>query len=191
MIYSLFQHSAMNVALSSYVAILCTLIIMLTIIVVFFVEQGILSDIALISLFVIFLARSAFINMPIETAESSFQWTYFVSRTGIEISWNQIMTVDFWISSILALSTLLSFPLFVLDKEDLFAEEDDPTHFQENIFGFLLVMLYTHILLTASGHIITTGIYWRIFQSFFTLGFYCWRLRLTSGDEWLEHLKGD
>jgi len=57
MVYHLYQHPAMNVGLSSYVAVLCTAIITLSIIVVFFVEQGILSDIALISLFVVFYCK--------------------------------------------------------------------------------------------------------------------------------------
>jgi len=194
-VYNLYQHPAINVPLSSYLAALCVILVILSLVAVFVVEAGIISDIAIISLFVIFIARSAFLEQPIQSSngifDSFYHFNYIVNMFNgsfqigtTKVNFSQFFSFDFLISALLAISTLLSFPVLWEESDDELAqtdeEEENQVSFQKNLFSVLLVMLYTHVLLTATGNITPSGVVWRILQSVVTLIFYCWRLYVVS-----------
>jgi len=209
MVYFMYHHPAMTVNFSSYVAIICCALIVLAVAVIFFVQIGIISDIALISLFVIFIVRNVILETPIQNAtrffESSYNMNYFlgffsqsVTVGGTTMNFGQFFTIDFVISSLLAISTLISLPLISLEVKDDFAAEPEVTEaeletaYEKNLLGVALVMLYTHVLLTSSGNIVPSGPIWRIVQSFLTIGFYCFRLyQVHQSTDEFGHFKYD
>lgn len=73
MVYFLYQHPAIDVKLASFLSATCVLLLLMAVIVVFFVEAGILLDIAVISLFIMFVVRSAFLEAPITTSTGEFE----------------------------------------------------------------------------------------------------------------------
>jgi len=131
MVYFLFQNPAINIPLASYLSVLCTLLATLCLI-LFFVEAAIFSEVALISLFVIFVARTAFLEASVDIIPSQISsWSLysavnFISETfnlgKVEINLRQFLTLDFLISTVLAVSTMLSFPLSLDFAEDPFSK---------------------------------------------------------------------
>ena len=56
--------------------------------------------------------------------------------------------------------------------------------------GVLLMLLYTHVLLSISGYVTPPGVTWRIIQSLVTLAYFCWRLyRFAEVHFLLSHLR--
>jgi len=207
--YYLFIHPSLTIPLASYLSVVSTFLFVLLIGTLFFVEGGILSDVSFLSLFVAFVARSALLEQPLLHEQqglfaSVFQGNYALSVIAqtfqigtVQVNFNQFFTFDFLVSAFLAISTILSFPLLwsppasELDIKD--EEEDDRLSFQKNLFSVLLVMLYTHVLLTASGNIAPAGVLWRVLQSALTILFYCYRLvqSIQDDDNYYVNFKQD
>lgn len=197
--YHLFVHPALTVPLASYLSVISTFLFVLFFGTVFLVEGGIISDVSLLALFVAFVARSALLEQPLLHEQqggfaSVFQGNYALSLIAqtfqigtVQVNFNQFFTFDFMISALLAISTILSFPLLwnppasEFDVKD--EDEEDKVSFQKNLFSVLLVMLYTHVLLTASGNIAPAGVLWRVAQSGITILFYCYKLVKSIQDE--------
>lgn len=84
------------------------------------------------------------------------------------------------------MSTLLSLPLVSLEPKDDFAveeeEDENSISFNNNFLGFFLILLFTYVLLTATGNILPVGPMWRVVQASLTIAFYCWRLYQVNQD---------
>eukprot|EP01117_Protostelium_nocturnum_P013946 TRINITY_DN5258_c0_g1_i1.p1 TRINITY_DN5258_c0_g1~~TRINITY_DN5258_c0_g1_i1.p1 ORF type:complete len:349 (-),score=97.89 TRINITY_DN5258_c0_g1_i1:111-1157(-) len=188
-IYHLFTNPHLTVELSSYLSVLTCTMIGLTILVIV-IESGVISDVAFIALFLAFIARMAIkeSSMPHSAATGSFQYLEMVTYYNItQMPITQFLSLDFLISSILAIGTVISIPYFDLETEDTtFAQtvsEDEEAltrGWQKHIFGAALVMFYSHVILTATEKILPAGPNVRMAQSAVTILFYCYRLFKSS-----------
>lgn len=62
-------------------------------------------------------------------------------------------------------------------------EEESKWAFLKNYLGVFLVMLFTHVLLTATGNISPAGFNWRVLQVLVTLAFYSYKLYEVSHED--------
>ena len=94
----------------------------------FQVDQAIISDIALISLYCVITARNALNEVPIETKAGFFSSSYQMDNrfSVFEGSWlhfSQFFTFDFLISTAITVSVFMTLPLVSLQVKDDFLFE--------------------------------------------------------------------
>ncbi|KAL6056691.1 hypothetical protein QOT17_015989 [Balamuthia mandrillaris] len=95
----LFQ-GELSIAFASYLSVTCTILIVLIILNIC-IEEGIISDIAIISLFVIYTTRNAALTNNISTI------------TPFEFDSSYLFTLDFIFSVLLAIITIFTLPLTI------------------------------------------------------------------------------
>jgi len=183
--YFLYHHPNMNISLASYLSISCTILLILATFTIY-VDTGILSDIALITCFTAFIARCAVLESAPPALHHKSLLNYLFN--GPE---NQFLSLDFIISAIFALATISTFPLLIDYNEDehYFKYSDVKSKiFSKNgrnvwrtLFFVSGVMLYTHVILSASGTITTNSLLWRTIQTLVVLIYYF--MTLLHGSE--------
>jgi len=203
--FRLYNHPNLEVETATFLtAVVCTCIL-LTVIVVFFVDEGSLSDTAMLSLFLIFIARMTVHTFSAQTYDGMFGsqvksgWNmlnYYASTGTGQMNISQLLTLDFLLATVFALATVLSFPYFHLETEDLsfhssamISEEDEALTrgWQKHIFGSLMVVFYSHVILCLTGHILPSGQGIRMFQALLSVVYYCYRLyKATKSDGFKE-----
>jgi len=184
--YSLFNED-LTTGLSSYLSIICTILVGLTTANII-IEEAPITDIALITIFLIFFSkvtiRDALASRVIHEVEP-----YLTKLVGITTfnNLNHLASFDFLISSAIALVTLISilFPLSLDEdswilNEKLDKETNSNASLQPNIFAAGAVVMYTQLILTTTGNIESVEVWWRILAALITVVYYSIRLIASS-----------
>jgi len=193
----LYSHPSLDAELASFLTAIVCVVLALTIAVTVFVETGSVSDTAALAVFLISVARMAVHYSPSHsntdrlfetTTDFKNGWNmlnYYASTGTGQMNLNLIFTLDYVVSSVLAVATVLSFPYFDLETEDLsfsssafISEEDEALTrgWQRHVFGSIMVVFYSHVILSATGHILPSAHTIRMLQAALAVSYYTWRL---------------
>jgi len=199
MVYILFSDPSLTVPFASYLSILCTLVLVMSVVTIF-VEAGVILDIALVCLFVVFCSRMAFLESINRSRNVHYLSTTIYNLFSKETGLGQLFSLDSLISMILALLSLLYFKysyFFEGDELDGLSSGSSMSNdnneglaksFLNSFSGTLIVLLYTNVILSLYGNVLPDGVAPRIFQAVLALGYYGYRL-YQSGEEVPFHLK--
>jgi hypothetical protein len=190
-VYSLYREN-LTVGLSSYLSIICTVLVGLTVANVI-IEEAIITDIALVSLFLAFFARvtitEALSTSGLESLDGEPFLTSIIGMTTFN-NVNHLLSVEFLISSVIAMITLISLPfplpldddswLLSIDKSGDEHANDPNISIRPNVFAAGAIMMFTQLILTTTGNIEPVAVWWRLVASGVTVLYYSYKLIASS-----------
>eukprot|EP00026_Physarum_polycephalum_P010353 Phypoly_transcript_10514.p1 GENE.Phypoly_transcript_10514~~Phypoly_transcript_10514.p1 ORF type:complete len:227 (+),score=10.84 Phypoly_transcript_10514:507-1187(+) len=169
--YNIFTSPAVNIPFASFVSSAITLLLVLNVTSIF-KDGAVLSDAALLLVYVLFCCRFALLQLTnVVIVESSNQGGWLSGLTGLfSMNVTRVFTTDYILSILLSGLALftLAFPSEILEDEDIGHRESEKGVIWEivkdAIFKLLAITLYTHLILELVGHITTFSVWWRVFQ---------------------------
>lgn len=178
--YNLYISPAMDVSFASFISSALTLLVVLNVLSVF-IENGVLTDAALLSLYVLLCCRFALLQSAnqLDVMEKAVQNGFLSAIFGnLHIRVNRVFTSDYLLASTLSGVALftLSFPTEILEEEDIGSLEEEQSIIwqilKDAVYKILGVALYTHLILQLAGHIATYSVLWRIAQVVLCISYY-------------------
>lgn len=189
LIYYIYSTLELSIFLSSWMSGMTVTILTLTVLVTF-AEQGVISEIALVSLYVVWVSWTMILeesfDTPTGTFGSYFEWLHFATQVEDELNFKQLFSLESISALFFALMALFSF-LFQWGDEKDELDFTQPSETAEGVTESLglstLILGYVYSLLTVTGHLSPPGVFWRVVQAATAPLVYLWLLvRMTKGN---------